>query len=172
MVDVILCLGANLGDRASFMRKMENEVARILLPPITSSRLMETEPLGVTAGQEWYYNRLLQGWYAGSPLELLDSCQVIEKRLGREQQGKNAPRTADIDILLFGEVLINEVRLIIPHPRIGERRFCIEGLVEIAPDRIVPGSGISASELKRSMRPEVRQQEVRYLETGYEHGTT
>lgn len=163
MHEVILCLGTNLGDRGHYMQQMEEELRGILIPPITLSRLMETEPLGTVAGQEWYYNRLLKGQYTGTPHELLDSCQDIEKRLGRERPCKNAPRTADIDIILFGEVQINDARLIVPHWRLTDRRFCVVGLLELAPDCIVPGRGKSVRELDKEMGEEVRRQGIRFI---------
>jgi 2-amino-4-hydroxy-6-hydroxymethyldihydropteridine diphosphokinase len=163
MTEVILCLGANLGNRAEYIQRMEEELRGILAPPITLSRLMETEPLGTVAGQEWYYNRLFKGQYTGTPYELLDSCQDIEKRLGRERPCKNAPRTADIDIILFGEVQINDARLTVPHCRLADRRFCIAGLLELAHDCIVPGTGKSVRELYTEMGEEVRKQEIRFV---------
>jgi 2-amino-4-hydroxy-6-hydroxymethyldihydropteridine diphosphokinase len=171
MQEVILCLGTNLGDRGHYMQRMEKELRGILIPPITLSRLMETEPLGTVAGQEWYYNRLLRGRYAGTPLELLDSCRDIEKQLGRERPFKNAPRTADIDIILFGEVQINDARLIVPHCHLADRRFCIAGLLELVPDCLVPGIGKSVRELDKEMREDVRMQGIRFVnETRDRHG--
>ncbi|MBN1129471.1 MAG: 2-amino-4-hydroxy-6-hydroxymethyldihydropteridine diphosphokinase [Chitinispirillaceae bacterium] len=166
MVDIVLSLGTNLGDRAQNMRRMETALGALLVPPLFMSCLMETEPLGGAAGQPWYFNRLLRGRYGGTPHELLDSCQDIEKRLGRERTGKNAPRTADIDILLFGKIQLNDARLVIPHPRIADRRFCIEGLSEIAPETV---TGPAVSGQQWAMRPEVLQQEIRYIERGNEH---
>jgi 2-amino-4-hydroxy-6-hydroxymethyldihydropteridine diphosphokinase len=167
MHEVILCLGTNLGNRAEYIQRMEDELRGILAPPISLSRLMETEPLGSAAGQGWYYNRLLRGGYAGTPHELLDSCQDIEKRLGRERPCKNAPRTADIDIMLFGEVQINDARLIVPHRHLADRRFCIAGLLELAPEWPVPGTGKSVRELDKEMGEEVRRQEIRFV-NGYQ----
>jgi 2-amino-4-hydroxy-6-hydroxymethyldihydropteridine diphosphokinase len=171
MHEVILSLGTNLGDRAAHMRSMEDELGKVLLPPIIKSRLLETEPLGVTADHPWYYNRLIKGGYNGTPFELLAACQGIEYRLGRTRPEKYAPRTADIDIILFGEVLLNDARLVIPHRRLADRRFCLEGLIELAADRQVPGMGKTVRELEREMRAEVRMQERRFIETE-NHGTT
>jgi 2-amino-4-hydroxy-6-hydroxymethyldihydropteridine diphosphokinase len=163
MHEVILCLGSNLGDRGHYILCMEGELRTILTPPVTLSRLLETEPLGTAAGQDWYYNRLLRGRYAGTPHELLDSCRIIEQRLGRERPCKNAPRTADIDIILFGEVQINDARLTVPHCHLADRRFCIAGLLELAPDWPVPGTGKSVRELDREMGEEVKRQEIRFV---------
>jgi 2-amino-4-hydroxy-6-hydroxymethyldihydropteridine diphosphokinase len=163
MVDVVLCLGSNLGDRAANMREMEQGLDRLLIPPIIRSRLMETEPLGVTAEHPWYYNRLVRGGFDGTPRELLKKCQSIEKSLGRTRPGKNAPRTADIDILLFGNVNINEEDLVIPHRHVAERRFCLDGLQEIAGGWKVPGLLKTAGELIKETGAEVRAQTIRYV---------
>lgn len=164
MVDVVLCLGSNLGDRASYMRQMEQELEEVLLPPIRKSSLMETEPLGVTADHPWYYNRLVRGIYDGTPRGLLEMCQEIEKKLGRTRPEKYSPRTADVDILLFGGKVVNEPDLIIPHRHILDRRFCLEGLREIAGKRKVPGVNKSVNELVKEMDAGVGKQQIRYTQ--------
>jgi len=161
MSDVVLCLGSNLGDRASFLRQMEGGLERVLLPPFRKSLLMETEPLGVTAGHPWYYNRLIRGNYDGTPRQLLKTCRRIEKRLGRTRPEKYAPRTADIDILLFGNQVINEKDLIIPHRHILDRRFCLEGLAEIAGEWIVPGLLKPVNALMKEMAAGVKNQKIK-----------
>jgi 2-amino-4-hydroxy-6-hydroxymethyldihydropteridine diphosphokinase len=163
MVDVVLSLGGNLGNRASYLRLMEAGLESMLLPPIRKSRLMETEPLGVTADHPWYYNRLVRGSYEDTPRVLLETCQAIEKTCGRTRPEKYAPRTADIDILLFGDMVISEKDLIIPHRHILDRRFCLEGLREIAAELIVPGTGATAGALAQKLAPKVRKQQLRYL---------
>jgi 2-amino-4-hydroxy-6-hydroxymethyldihydropteridine diphosphokinase len=164
MTDVIVSLGTNLGDRASLMRQMEQGLHEILMPPIELSRLMETEPLGVTRDHPWYYNRLVRGAFCGTPRELLAACQALERRLGRTRPAKYAPRTADVDILLFGEVLVNEQDLVIPHPHLTDRRFCLEGLLDVAAMWRIPGMGKTMSELAREMADDVRAQQIRYIE--------
>jgi len=161
MEEVVLCLGSNLGDQASFMRQMEAGLERVLLPPLLKSRLMETEPLGVTAGHPWYYNRLVRGNYDGTPRQLLKTCRGIEKKLGRTRPEKYAPRTADIDILLFGNQVVNEKDLIIPHRHILDRRFCLEGLAEIAGEWIVPGLFKPVHALMNEMTAGVKSQKIK-----------
>ncbi|MBN2036082.1 MAG: 2-amino-4-hydroxy-6-hydroxymethyldihydropteridine diphosphokinase [Chitinispirillaceae bacterium] len=164
MPDVILCLGTNLGDRAAHMARMESALRALLHPPVSMSRLLETEPLGSSANGPWFFNRLMRGRYEATPKELLDSCQDIERRLGRTRPEKHAPRTADIDILLFGEVVVNEMRLHIPHPRLSERHFCLAGLVEIAPEWNVPGTGKTVRALWASMPGHIQLQGIRPVE--------
>lgn len=165
MVEVVLCLGTNLGDRVSYMQKMEQALEEVLLPPISRSSLMETEPLGVSADHPWYYNRLVRGGYKGTPRELLERCRAIEQKLGRTRPDKYAPRTADIDILLFGEQIINENDLIIPHRHILDRRFCLEGLQAITGEWKIPGVEKSAKELIKEIVEEVKKQKIRVVES-------
>jgi 2-amino-4-hydroxy-6-hydroxymethyldihydropteridine diphosphokinase len=163
MVDVVLSLGCNLGDRAAHMRGMERELERILEPPVIKSRLMETEPVAVSGEQVWYFNRLLRAGYAAGPVELLRQCQAIEAKLGRTRPQKFAPRTADIDILLYGEVQIIEQDLTVPHPRLWDRRFCIIGLQEIAADWKMAGCSKRAGELAAEREPMLRDQKIRFV---------
>ena len=174
MADVILSLGTNLGDRAAYMRSMERELEKILRAPISASTLFETQPLGVTADHPWYYNRLVSGTFEGTPYQLLAFCQAIESRLGRTRPEKYAPRTADIDIILFEEVLLSDTRLTIPHPHVTDRRFLLEGLLELAPEREVPGTGTTVREMVRRMDKEIAMQQMRPVEPEQteRHGTT
>jgi len=159
MTVVVLSLGTNLGDRAANMRAMTAEVRSFLGPATRFTPVVETEPVG--AAGEWYYNCLAEGQYAGSAEELLAACQAIERRLGRTRPYPNAPRTCDIDILLFGDSRVARPALTVPHPEIRNRRFCLEGLMSLAPGRVLPGLSATVSELCRDMAPEVRRQQVR-----------
>jgi 2-amino-4-hydroxy-6-hydroxymethyldihydropteridine diphosphokinase len=163
-IDVVLSLGSNLGDRAFFLRRMGEEIGRLLLPPVRFSRLMETEPLGVSTNQEWFYNRLVRGGYRGTSRSLLSACQAIENALGRTRPEKYAARTADIDILLFGDSLINEPDLIVPHPAIQKRRFCIMGLCEVAPELVFPGIGRRVDEAAKEWMMAAGEQEMKIIE--------
>jgi 2-amino-4-hydroxy-6-hydroxymethyldihydropteridine diphosphokinase len=161
VVRVILSLGTNLGDRAANMAAMVGHIRELLSPPITFSSLMETEPVGVPTVQPWYLNRLVMGGFAGSARELLERCRDIENGLGRERPSPLAARTADVDILLYGERIVNEPDLIVPHLRMLSRRFCLEGLRELDGERVIPGVGMSVDACWRSMPQEVRHQQVR-----------
>lgn len=159
-----MSLGSNLGDRAAFMRQMEREVGVLLKPPIVRSSLMETEPIGTVSKQEWFYNRLVRGGYAGTSRELLKACHAIEVRLGRTRPERYAARTADIDILLFGGKVIKEPDLSIPHPGIKKRRFCILGLKEIAGGWVFPGGVKRIDELAGEWEKGVAEQKVRMIQ--------
>jgi 2-amino-4-hydroxy-6-hydroxymethyldihydropteridine diphosphokinase len=163
MIEVVLSLGCNLGDRAALVRAMEAELEGVLESPVRRSSLMETEPLDVTEAQPWYFNRLLRAGCSLSAADLLTKCHEIEARLGRTRPGPNAPRTADIDILLYGEVQLGGRDLTIPHPRLWERRFCLLGLIEIAPLWRVPGESRTAGALALEREPKLKDQKVRIV---------
>jgi len=161
-----LSLGSNLGDRRFYIESMERALRSVLTGGVRSSRMMETGPVGVGAGQPAYLNRVVAGRCGGGAYELLERCLSIETGLGRTRPSPKAPRTADIDILLFGdEEIIDPPELIVPHPELRNRRFCLEGLLDIDPSIIVPAAGrlITAGELYKNMAPDVAAQNVSFL---------
>jgi 2-amino-4-hydroxy-6-hydroxymethyldihydropteridine diphosphokinase len=160
---VIVCLGSNLGDRCFFIKEMEKSLAEILIAPIQKSRMMQTAPLDIMGQQDKYLNRIMAGFYRGTPRGLLEQTQLIEMRLGRTEKGNRAPRTADIDILMFGNLVIKEDDLVLPHPAIYSRRFCIEGLFEVAPEEVIPGFNRTVAQLFGEMASDVREQQVQFL---------
>ena len=113
---------------------------------IRTSGLYRTEPVGGPP-QSWYVNQVAEVAFEAEPLELLRICQSIESLHGRKRAGRNAPRTLDLDILLFGDRVLVTPELTIPHPRFRERRFVLVPLVEIAPDVHDPISGLTLREL-------------------------
>jgi 2-amino-4-hydroxy-6-hydroxymethyldihydropteridine diphosphokinase len=128
--------GSNLGDRKGNLEfavtclEKENAVRK-------SSSYFETEPVGYR-NQPWFLNIVIEIETSREPLQLLDLCQSIEDSCGRVRTFPNAPRTLDLDILLFDDAIISDERLVIPHPRLQERRFVLEPLAQIAPDQIHP----------------------------------
>ena len=124
--------GSNIGDREAnlgFGARRLVERGKIL----RMSSCFETEPLGY-ADQPWFLNQVFELETVLSPHELLAWCNEIERDCGRVRTFANAPRTLDLDILLYGDQIICDPGLIIPHPRMKERRFVLEPLAEIAPD--------------------------------------
>lgn len=156
----MVCLGSNIGNRHGFLNAMRAALAPVFSGGMRCSRVMETEPVGVDNCQNWYLNQIVEGICSLQPEEFLDRCELIERGLGRTGKGLGESRTADMDILLFGERIINTSRLTVPHPRIGERRFCLEGLRDIDPNRMVTAD-LTVEELLRQMPPEVAGQVVR-----------
>jgi len=124
--------GSNIGDREEnldFGARRLGERGKL----IRISSVYETEPVGY-ADQPWFLNRVFELETALSPHELLAWCNEIERDGGRVRTFPNAPRTLDLDILLYGDRIISDPVLVIPHPRMTERRFVLEPLAEIAPD--------------------------------------
>ena len=132
---VYLSLGSNLGDRQFHLQRavayLEQEQIRVR----RQSSVYETEPQDV-AGQPWFLNIAVECETGLFPLQLLKTLQRIEREMGRVREGviRRGPRVIDIDILLFGHAVIHTPQLTVPHPRMTERRFVLEPLLEIAPD--------------------------------------
>jgi 2-amino-4-hydroxy-6-hydroxymethyldihydropteridine diphosphokinase len=136
---VYLSLGSNLGDRLQNLLLVEEK----LLPQVQvlkKSSVYETEPWGYL-DQPRFLNRVLCTQTSLSPLELLAYIKAIEKDLGRKPTFQYGPREVDIDILIYGEYLINDEILTIPHKRLTERAFVLVPLAEITPNLILPGTG-------------------------------
>lgn len=129
-------LGANLGDREATIR-----AALAALPGVVGvSTLRETEPVGVV-DQPPFLNGAAALETELGPRELLDVLLAVERDLGRERRERWGPRTIDLDLLLYGDETIDEPGLTVPHPRLHERRFALEPLLELAPDLVVPARG-------------------------------
>ena len=110
------------------------------------SSVYETAPVGFRA-QPWFLNAVVEGETALFPIQLLDRLQGIEIRMGRRRLLHQGPRTIDIDILLYGNFRIQSDRLIVPHPRMAERRFVLDPLAELVPALRHPVSHLTIREL-------------------------
>lgn len=145
MTPVYLSLGSNLGDRDANL-----EAIRAALPPEVEIRQVSsiyvTEPWGFP-DQPDFLNQVLLVDTQLNPQDLLAYLKGIEKQIGREPGVRYGPRLADIDIIFFGDVLLEEEGLIIPHPRFRERAFVLVPLTEITPDLQIPGSNQTVKEL-------------------------
>lgn len=128
--------GSNLGNRKANLEFALSSLAKDAIV-LKSSSYFETEPVGFL-DQPWFLNIAVELETRLEPLELLSFCQEIERSRGRVRTFPNAPRILDLDILLFGDNIINQKDLIIPHPRLPERRFVLEPLAQIAPDVLHP----------------------------------
>ena len=132
-----LGVGANLGDPRTAVRKAIEDLAQ--LPgtvTVAVSSLYGSAPLDADGPD--YVNAVLQVRTALSPDALLAALQAIEQQAGRERPYRNAPRTLDLDILLYGEYRVDRDDLQIPHPRMWQRAFVVLPLAEIAPDLVSP----------------------------------
>ncbi|MFH1519023.1 MAG: 2-amino-4-hydroxy-6-hydroxymethyldihydropteridine diphosphokinase [Candidatus Omnitrophota bacterium] len=144
MVTVFIGAGSNLGDRIDYINQaIDNlkDAPEILVERVSS--IIETEP-DAAPGQKKYLNAVLKIKTNLGARELLQQLQVIEGHLGRKRPFKNAPRTIDLDILLYGEEEIDEPDLKVPHPRMLERAFVIGPLLEIEPKLIKTIEGLQS----------------------------
>jgi 2-amino-4-hydroxy-6-hydroxymethyldihydropteridine diphosphokinase len=155
-----LSLGSNIGDREAHLR---DALARLQREGrlIAVSSFYETEPVEVT-DQAWFLNCAVGLETSVPPPELMRSLLRIEQEMGRKRIQKKGPRTIDIDILLFGDAVVNTPELTIPHPAMHERRFVLEPLAEIAPDARHPVLKKTIRELREALPS---GQTVRQLET-------
>jgi 2-amino-4-hydroxy-6-hydroxymethyldihydropteridine diphosphokinase len=146
MVEVYIGLGSNLGDREDNLRRaLEHLRQRMKLAKV--SFVYESEPLYV-ADQPWFLNCVAKFETNLSPGELLAYVQHIENDMGRERRVRYGPRNIDLDILFYGNRILNiDDILRIPHPLIQERRFVLLPLREIAPDFVHPVRGLTVETL-------------------------
>jgi 2-amino-4-hydroxy-6-hydroxymethyldihydropteridine diphosphokinase len=128
--------GSNLGDRKANLKFALNSLEKGGSVCGVSS-YFETEPVGFL-DQPWFLNIAIALETRLLPFDLLTLCQYIEASCGRVRTFQNAPRTIDLDILLYGEAVLEDEKLVIPHPRLSERRFVLAPLAQIAPQLMHP----------------------------------
>ena len=143
---VAVALGSNLGDRRAHL---DSAVASLrgLIRGLTVSTYHDTVPVGVAGPQPLYLNAAAVGDTLLPARALMDALLGIESARGRLRPHPNAPRTLDLDLILFGDAVIDEPSLTVPHPRFRERRFVLEPLAEIAPELRDPVTGKTVAEL-------------------------
>ena len=135
--EVFIALGANLGDAMQTLRQAAAAMGKLPLTQVLkASSLYRTAPVD-SSGPD-YLNAVLQLQTAMPAPVLLQALQEIEAAAGRERPYRNAPRTLDLDILLYGSGQIDSPHLQVPHPRMAQRAFVLEPLAEIAPWRVSP----------------------------------
>ncbi|HKV95403.1 MAG TPA: 2-amino-4-hydroxy-6-hydroxymethyldihydropteridine diphosphokinase [Candidatus Angelobacter sp.] len=139
-----LSLGSNLGARAANLRQAIRRLENMGGVQAVSS-FYETEPVEVEREQPWFLNCVLALKTQLGPEQLLERILAVEQAMGRRRTEPKGPRIIDLDIIFWGDVVINTPELTIPHPAMQQRRFVLEPLAEIAPDLLHPV-------LKRSVR--------------------
>ena len=153
-ITVYLSLGSNLGNRQDNLNKaLELLSQRLKVEKVSST--YDTEPVG-NIEQPRFLNLACQVYTTLAPMELLALAIGIELKLGRTLGRANAPRPIDIDILLYGDQVIETPELVIPHPRLTERAFVLIPLAEIAPDLVHPVNGKTVKELMKAATTEVQ----------------
>ncbi len=133
MKTIYLSLGSNQGNREAYLQEAIDRLSQARVCVLRISSVYETEPQDFP-DQPWFLNLVLEASTELFPMQLLSRIQAIETELGRSRRIPKGPRTIDIDILLFGRFIVDAPRLVIPHPRLHQRRFVLEPLAEIAPE--------------------------------------
>ncbi len=141
MTRAFLSLGSNLGDRLGYLRAATSALGRGPRTRVVgTSKVYETMPVEVEEEQPDYLNCVVELECGLPAKELLRYCQGIEAALGRENKGEKAPRTLDLDLLLFGEEVISHPDLLVPHAGVT-RAFNLRGLADLDPGLYIPGRG-------------------------------
>lgn len=151
MVNVFLLLGSNLGNRHEYLKKAIESIAEQVGTVIKESSVYETEAWG-KEGEPDYLNQVIAVQTELWPRELLNQLLGIEKQMGRERKELWASRTIDIDLLFYGNEVMDEEGLVIPHPRLHLRKFTLAPLAEIAPNLIHPILKKSIAQLKNELK--------------------
>jgi len=159
---VYLSLGSNVGERAAHVARAVEALGAAGVRVLRRSSLYATEPVDLRT-QSWFLNCVVEAETELMPRQLLRVVQGIERALGRRRLVRRGPRTIDIDILFYGGDIIRARDLVIPHPRIAERRFVLVPLRELAPSLHHPALRKTASELLAATRDrsQVRRLEIR-----------
>jgi 2-amino-4-hydroxy-6-hydroxymethyldihydropteridine diphosphokinase len=150
---VAIALGSNLGDREANLAFGVSALPGFITH-LKQSTWHDTTPVGVSLEQPRYLNGVVIGETGLSARELLERLLAIEQAAGRTRPSAMAPRTLDLDLILFGDKKIEEPGLTVPHPRFRERLFVLEPLAEVAPGWIDPATGLSVSALLQRARQE------------------
>lgn len=135
--DAIIALGSNIGDKVGHIRAAVAALtADGTVRLLARSANYRTAPWGVT-DQDWFVNAAIGVQTAVSVRELLDRCQSVERKLGRERTIKWGPRIIDLDILLYRDLVLNDHDLVLPHPQMTKRAFVMAPLADIAPNLLI-----------------------------------
>lgn len=145
-----IALGSNLGDRAENLRRgvalLRERVPGLVVR--ASAPVYETDPVECAPGTQAFLNTVIEVEASLTPRELHAHLQAIEQALGRPvSREKNSPRSLDLDLLYAGDLISDDPALILPHPRLHQRRFVLQPLADIRPDLVLPGQSVPVSRL-------------------------
>src|SRR6266478_6491033 len=155
MMRTAVALGSNLGDRFANLRAARSAIVGLsnVKPPIFSSAVYETEPVGCEPGAKKFLNAVVEFDYEGDPASLLEQLIRIEEALGRSRDhSKNVSRTNDVDLLYCGRRNLESERLQLPHPRMHLRKFVLQPLADIRPELILPHERKTVRELLTELK--------------------
>ncbi|HEY0793154.1 MAG TPA: 2-amino-4-hydroxy-6-hydroxymethyldihydropteridine diphosphokinase [Chthoniobacterales bacterium] len=160
-----VALGSNLGDRLQHLRSAFRSLSVLHEGPheeLRTSSIFETIPVGCEPGTGSYLNAVVEVRTSLPPLRFLERLRAIEMQLGRPlKRPRNAPRTIDLDVLYYNNLVLCHDDLVIPHPRLAQRRFVLAPLAEIAPDLVLAGHSRPVSALLGDL---VDDEDVRLLQ--------
>jgi len=164
VVDVLVALGSNVGDSLANLQEATALLSENLIVE-SASAVYETAPMYVE-DQPPFLNAALLLQTELSPLELLSKLKELERQIGRQRREQNGPREIDLDLIAYGRLAYTyiegkNVRLRVPHPRVGERRFVLQPLADIAPNFELPGIGVVRTLLEQT---EHQRESVKKLE--------
>jgi 2-amino-4-hydroxy-6-hydroxymethyldihydropteridine diphosphokinase len=148
---VYIGIGANLGDRNACIQSALDAISAPGVSLLRVSSLYETEPVGYL-DQGLFLNAAAELSVSLEPRQLLDHLRAIEHALGRQRTIPNGPRTIDLDILLWSDLVLATPELTIPHPRMHERLFVLDPLAELAPSLLHPTLALTVSQLRDRLR--------------------
>lgn len=145
-----IALGSNLGDCLAHLRAALAGLRQIAAPgePVLIAHIYRTQPHHCPPGSPDFLNSVIEIGFAGGPHLLLETTRTLETLLGRVRNAaRNAPRVIDIDLLYLGDTCISNEQLVLPHPRLGERRFVLQPLADIRPQLVLPGQVLTVAGL-------------------------
>lgn len=155
IVQVIVALGSNLGDRGESIREAFRflETSFALPGTFRASTLLETEPVDCPPGSPKFLNAVVVFETSLAARQILTQCQHYERQQGRPSiRDLNAPRVVDLDLIAYGAEIISEPDFIVPHPRATQRRFVLQPLVELLPELLLPGGKKTVSLLLHELQ--------------------
>ena len=154
MPRVGIALGSNLGDRLANLRAARDLLVSLGRPGTghLQAPIYQTTPVNCPPESPEFYNTVVEIDFEGTPVALLAQTQRIETQLGRTVAGeRNAPRVIDVDLLYFGEEILDSGALVLPHPRLTRRRFVLQPLADIRPELKLPGNDTAIAEHLRRL---------------------